>query len=115
MAAISCSARTAGGGCPTSVSNFRERGADMVLQYDVQDHIATVTLDRPDVKNALNRELYGRLEQAFRDAHRDADVRCVIVTGAGSAFCSGDDVREIMLAEMAAVAVPRPRRTRRER
>src|SRR2546421_460676 len=71
----------------------------MVLQYGVQDHIATVTLDRPEVKNALNRELYARLEQAFRDAHRDVDVRCVIVTGAGSAFCSGDDVREIMLAE----------------
>ena len=38
----------------------------MVLQYDVQDHIATIALDRPEVKNALNRELYGRLEQAFR-------------------------------------------------
>ena len=88
----------------------------MVLQYDVQDHIATVTLDRPEVKNALNRELYGRLEQAFRDAHRDADVRCVIVTGTGSAFCSGDDVREIMLAEPKAdvgarAREPRPRPT----
>ena len=69
----------------------------MVLQYDVQEHIATVTLDRPEVKNALNRELYGRLEQALRDAHEDSDVRCVIITGAGSAFCSGDDVKELML------------------
>ena len=70
----------------------------MVLRYDVTDHIATVTLDRPEVKNALNRELYARLEQAFRDAHSDTDVRCVVLTGEGSAFCSGDDVREIMLA-----------------
>ena len=84
----------------------------MVLQYDVQDHIATVTLNRPEVKNALNRELYGRLEQAFRDAHRDADVRCVIMTGAGSAFCSGDDVREIMLAEPKSDTASRAREPR---
>lgn len=70
----------------------------MTLRYDVTEHVATVTLDRPQVKNALNRELYARLEQAFRDAHADADVRCVVLTGEGSAFCSGDDVREIMLA-----------------
>ena len=70
----------------------------MVLRYDVNEHIATVTLDRPQVKNALNRELYGRLEQAFHDAHNDPEVRCVVLTGEGSAFCSGDDVREIMLA-----------------
>jgi enoyl-CoA hydratase/carnithine racemase len=71
----------------------------MVLQYEVADHVATVTLNRPEVKNALNRELYGQLEQAFRDAHRDPEVRAVIITGAGNAFCSGDDVKQIMLAE----------------
>jgi len=70
----------------------------MVLRYELSDHIATVVLDRPEVKNALNRELYARVEEAFREAHRDPEVRCVIVTGAGGAFCSGDDVREIMLA-----------------
>ena len=81
----------------------------MVLQYDVEDHVATVTLNRPEVKNALNRELYARLEQAFRDAHRDPDVRCVIVTGAGSGFCSGDDVKEIMLAPGAETPATRQR------
>ncbi len=65
----------------------------MVLKYELADHVATVTLDRPETKNALNRELYARLEQALADAHRDPEVRCVIVTGAGTAFCSGDDVR----------------------
>ena len=81
----------------------------MVLTYDVHDHIATITLNRPEIMNALNRELYGRLEQAFRDAHRDPDVRAVVLTGAGRAFCSGDDVREIMLAERPADAEPRAR------
>ena len=81
----------------------------MVLRYDVNEHIATVTLDRPEVMNALNRELYGRLEEAFREAHRDPDVRAVIVTGEGRAFCSGDDVRQIMLAEPAPDAASRAR------
>ena len=77
-----------------------------MLQYDVAEHVVTVTLDRPEVKNALNRELYARLEEAFRQAHRDPEVRCVVLTGAGSAFCSGDDVREIMLGEKPAIAEP---------
>jgi enoyl-CoA hydratase/carnithine racemase len=71
----------------------------MVLRYEVEDYIATVTLDRPEVMNALNRELYAALEQAFREAHKDPIVRCVIVTGEGRAFCSGDDVKQIMLGE----------------
>ena len=45
----------------------------MTLRYDVTDHIATITLDRPQVKNALNRELYARLEQAIVH-HRKASV-----------------------------------------
>jgi enoyl-CoA hydratase/carnithine racemase len=80
-----------------------------MLQYDVTDHIATITLDRPEVKNALNRELYARLEQAFLHAHADPEVRCVIVTGAGSAFCSGDDVRELMLNPSAQTPAVRQR------
>jgi enoyl-CoA hydratase/carnithine racemase len=81
----------------------------MVLRYDVIDHIATVTLDRPQVKNALNRELYARLEEALRDAQNDLEVRCVIITGEGSAFCSGDDVREIMLTPGADTPATRQR------
>ncbi len=71
----------------------------MVLRYAVNEHVATVTLDRPEVMNALTRELYSALEKAMRDAHNDPDVRCVIITGEGRAFCSGDDVKQIMLGE----------------
>ena len=70
-----------------------------VVQYAVADHIATVTLNRPDVRNALSREAYRQLEAAFREAQRDPDVRCVVLTGTDPAFCSGDDVREIMAGE----------------
>lgn len=63
---------------------------------DVQDHIATVTLNRPEIMNALNWQAYAELEQAFIDLQKDPDVRCIILTGNGRAFCSGDDVKEIM-------------------
>ena len=73
------------------------QGSELI--YEVEDHVATVTLNRPEAMNALTRSLYAQLEQAFRDAHRDPEVRCVIVTGTGRAFCSGDDVKQIMLGE----------------
>jgi enoyl-CoA hydratase/carnithine racemase len=66
------------------------------LLYSVEDHVATVTLNRPDVRNALNRRAYAELESAFIEIQNDPEVRCAIVTGADPAFCSGDDVRQIM-------------------
>lgn len=86
------------------------------LRYEVDEHVLTVTLNRPEVMNALNREMYAELEQAFRDAHRDPEVRCVILTAEGRAFCSGDDVKQIMLGEQrdattARLRDPKPRPT----
>ena len=66
------------------------------VTYVVADHVATITLNRPEQRNALSRDAYARLEAAFRRAVTDVEARCVIVTGADPAFCSGDDVREIM-------------------
>ena len=64
--------------------------------YTVENHVATITLNRPHRRNALNWNAYALLEKGLRDASADNDVRCVIVTGADPAFCSGDDVAEIM-------------------
>ena len=64
--------------------------------FDVSDHIATITLNRPEVHNGLNRRAYDELESSFLLAHEDPDIRCVVITGAGKSFCSGDDVRAIM-------------------
>ena len=64
--------------------------------FDVSDHIATITLNRPEVHNGLNRRAYDELESSFLLANEDPDIRCVIITGAGKSFCSGDDVRAIM-------------------
>ena len=66
------------------------------LLYDVDaDGVATVTLNRPDALNALNRQLVGELGQAMRAAKGDAGVRGVIVTGSGEkAFAAGADISE---------------------
>lgn len=86
------------------------------IRYELEGHVLTITLDRPEVMNALNRQMYAELEDAFRAAGRDREVRCVVLTGAGRAFCSGDDVRQIMLGEQrddttAWLREPRPRPT----
>ena len=67
------------------------------ITLDIKNYIATVTINRPDGMNALNWQAYSELEQVFLNLQRDAEVRCIILTGNGRAFCSGDDVREIMV------------------
>lgn len=69
------------------------------VRYEVRDHIAIVTLNRPDRHNALNRRAYDEVQSAFAAASADDDVRCVVVTGADPAFCSGEDVKEMMTGE----------------
>jgi 2-(1,2-epoxy-1,2-dihydrophenyl)acetyl-CoA isomerase len=64
------------------------------LRYAVADGIATITLDRPDALNALTIPLKRSLLSALRLAGRDRAVRAVVLTGAGRAFCAGQDLRE---------------------
>lgn len=55
-------------------------------------HVLKLTLNRPERLNALNRPMQLMLEAAFREAESDADIRAVLITGAGRAFCSGADM-----------------------
>ncbi len=57
-------------------------------------HILTITLNRPDVYNACNEQMAQDLQSALHFAATDDAVRCVVLTGAGKAFCSGQDLRE---------------------
>jgi len=63
------------------------------LKYDFKDGVATITLNRPDVYNALNNEITYELQAAFKDANRNNEVRVVVLTGEGKAFCSGQDLK----------------------
>jgi 2-(1,2-epoxy-1,2-dihydrophenyl)acetyl-CoA isomerase len=64
----------------------------MLLGYEVSDGIAVITLNRPDVLNAFNDELGEAALKAVEAASGDESVRCVVITGAGRAFCSGEDL-----------------------
>lgn len=58
------------------------------------DTVMTVTLNRPDVLNAVNDQMIRDLQEALRQAERDPGVRCLVLTGAGRGFCSGQDLRD---------------------
>lgn len=62
--------------------------------YEARDGIARVTLNRPEARNALSAALMRALTEAFERAGGDPDVRVVILTGAGKAFCAGVDLKE---------------------
>src|SRR3954466_2257259 len=63
------------------------------LLYEVEDGVATVTLNRPDQRNALNGDLLAALVDAMKRARADEQVRAVVLTGAGEkVFCAGADL-----------------------
>lgn len=65
------------------------------LNYVVNDAVATIELDRPRQLNALTFTLEEELYQAISDADASSEVRCIVVTGAGSAFCAGMDISQL--------------------
>ena len=68
--------------------------ADSGLRIERHGEVEVLTLDRPEARNALTFELYGALERAVRET----TARCLVVTGTDPAFCSGDDVKQVMVA-----------------
>ena len=65
-----------------------------MLRYERDGAVVTITLDRPEAMNALSEQLDGEIHIALDEADRDREVRAVIMTGAGRAFCAGDDFGE---------------------
>src|SRR5262245_21924040 len=64
--------------------------------YEQRDGVATITLNRPERLNAITFEVYRELTDLIADLRDEKDVRVVVITGAGRAFCSGGDVRDII-------------------
>jgi enoyl-CoA hydratase/carnithine racemase len=69
-------------------------GVTRTLLVDIQDHVATLTLNRPEVLNALNHEQRQNLETAFKALDADDEVRAIVIRGSGRAFCAGQDQKE---------------------
>jgi enoyl-CoA hydratase len=71
--------------------------AEPAVLYEKANGVATVTMNRPDVRNALNAEMLCRLADAWQDVNDDASIRAVIFTGAGDkAFCAGADLDRLV-------------------
>ncbi|MGI8702000.1 MAG: enoyl-CoA hydratase/isomerase family protein [Nocardioidaceae bacterium] len=64
------------------------------VRYELTDGLATITLDRPEAMNSLDTATKEALLAAVRHAAENSDVRCVVLTGTGRAFCVGQDLRE---------------------
>jgi 2-(1,2-epoxy-1,2-dihydrophenyl)acetyl-CoA isomerase len=63
------------------------------IRYQLTDGVATITLNRPEVYNALNDEITFELQDALKAVAKDEAVRVVVLTGEGKAFCSGQDLK----------------------
>ena len=70
---------------------------------DVEDHVALITLNRPNALNALNDQLLGELADALTDCQNNEKVRCIVITGSEKAFAAGADIK--MMAEKSFVDV----------
>lgn len=69
------------------------------IKYELSNGIATITLNRPEVYNALNDAITYELQDAFKQVARDAEARVVVLTGEGKAFCSGQDLKAVSGSE----------------
>jgi enoyl-CoA hydratase len=67
-----------------------------LMIYEKKGRLATITINRPKVMNALNTQLAGEMRDALSDAEADEDIRAIVITGAGDrAFCAGADIGEL--------------------
>lgn len=64
------------------------------LQLRTEARVATLTLNRPEKRNAMSRVMFDELALAFDELATDPEVRCIVVTGAGGAFCTGADLSD---------------------
>lgn len=65
------------------------------LLYEVAEGVATITFNRPEVRNAVNDQMADEMQAALRSAERDTAVRCLVITGAGAGFCAGQDLAAV--------------------
>ncbi len=81
----------------------------MAVTYSLENHVARVTIDRPDVLNAIDAETEAELNAIWHRVERDPEVRCVVLTGTGErAFCVGADMKNVSKSGLEYWAAPRP-------
>ena len=78
--------------CYSSVLTRRERVVYEHIQYDVDDPVAVITLNRPEALNAITGRMQAELRHALAAAEADSSVVGIVLTGAGRGFCAGADI-----------------------
>jgi 2-(1,2-epoxy-1,2-dihydrophenyl)acetyl-CoA isomerase len=68
----------------------------MTIEISIEEGIATILLNRPDKYNAMIREMALGLQDALDQCEKDEEVRCIVIKGAGQAFCAGQDLNEVV-------------------
>jgi len=82
--------------------------AESVVIYEKHEpHTAVIRLNRPEKKNAINRDVYWGLENAWQEAKADDDVWTIILTGSGDSWCAGGDLKENLAAARGEIKGPR--------
>ncbi|MCA9262747.1 MAG: enoyl-CoA hydratase/isomerase family protein [Planctomycetales bacterium] len=76
----------------------------MTIQIKVHETSGTIIMDRPSTHNAADAQLVAALDQAFGDLHQEKRVRAVILTGKGTSFCAGTDLRSLDIAQSESLA-----------
>lgn len=77
------------------------------ILFEKEDHIATITMNRPEHRNAYTPIMSNEMTEALRDCDKDPDVRAVIITGAGDAFCVGLDMNDVRDRNASSEAAPK--------
>ena len=70
------------------------------ITISTENNVRVITLNRPDVFNSFNRQMSLELQQQLDHADADEGVRCIVLTGAGKAFCAGQDLKEVTTPEL---------------
>ena len=64
------------------------------LLYELNDHVATITLNRPEKRNAMNPTMHQEMSELLKRVNADPQVRVIVITGSGKSFCAGADIKE---------------------
>ncbi|WP_157098923.1 crotonase/enoyl-CoA hydratase family protein [Novosphingobium rosa] len=72
----------------------------MPVEFDIQDGVAVITINRPEARNAIDRETALAAEAAVIRINADPAIRCAVITGAGGSFCAGMDLKAFLRGEV---------------
>jgi enoyl-CoA hydratase/carnithine racemase len=83
--------------------------AEPAVLYECKDHVAEITLNRPENRNSMTPDVLDGLASAVAQAKQDPEVRCVIITGRGKSFCAGADFRSNVQRNVERAQLPNER------